>query len=341
MARDDLFAGLRFHGKLHVAEHEIHLGAASETPVGEAGVDLLVGQVGGEFVEHPILERLAVELAARRQCAALRQPVDDADVREIELGRRDEAALRTLAVGRQPTAEQGVFEDLEVALGGVAGDAAVGGEIGKVDDLAVGQGGGGQKAGEGGQVAHQSLGGDFLPKVVGDVGVEPLPRPSDLDHARQIAVVEHLREVEGVAELGGDEAMQFEAQGAPAEQIRRAVAHLAGTRAAQRELHAAVLDQPMRLVEQSGDLLHLVDDDLVARRRPVEDDFLAQQFRVVRIAAKFVGLEQIQPTRLRITLLEERGFARLARSPKEERVLAGCWQRQLSMEHELQKSMQI
>ena len=211
----------------------------------------------------------------------------------------------------------------------------------KLISSAVAERRGVQEAGERRQVAHQPLGRDFLPEIVGDVGVETPRRRGGLDHSRQVAVVQHAGQVEAVADLGRGQPPQLEPQRAPTEEIRGAPPHLPGARSAQREMDAAVLDQPMHLVEQGRRLLDLVDHHLPARRGPGRLDLLAQPLRVGHVAAELVHLEQVDPTCVRVTLPQQRRLAGLARTPQEERVLARWRERQVSFEHQSRIIMTI
>jgi hypothetical protein len=68
-------------------------------------------------MEDPVLEGLAVELGSGAQLATPSQSIDDARVGEIELGCPDYPSLRAFSIGRKPSAEKGVFQNLEMALG--------------------------------------------------------------------------------------------------------------------------------------------------------------------------------------------------------------------------------
>ena len=120
------------------------------------------------------------------------------------------------------------------------------------------EGGDGQEAGEAGQVAHQALGLDLFAQVHPGIRfqglVASLGRPDD----GQEAVAHGLVEVEGGAQLGGDEGVHGPVQGATGEQIDPRLPQLPGARPAQHEALPALLDEAMDLVEQAGQALHLV-----------------------------------------------------------------------------------
>ena len=73
--------------------------------------------MGTQLMKHPVLERLAEELGAALDGPAARKVVHDTDVTEIELRCADDSSLR--ALGREPAAEEGVDENVEVRLHGV------------------------------------------------------------------------------------------------------------------------------------------------------------------------------------------------------------------------------
>jgi hypothetical protein len=73
--------------------------------------------------------------------------------------------------------------------------------------------------------------------------------------------------------------------------------HLARARATQREAQLPVFDQPMHFIEQRRHLLHFVDHHLPYRRARVE--FAAQQLRTGHVAPVLVGLQQVDPERVR------------------------------------------
>lgn len=61
--------------------------------------------------------------------------------------------------------------------------------------------------------------------------------------------------------LGRHQRKHFEPPGTAAEQVGQAAFQLAGARPAENELQPPVLDQPVHLVENARNLLHLVEDD--------------------------------------------------------------------------------
>ena len=268
----------------------------------------------------PVLEGFAEQLRPGFELPSAGQPVHDADIREVELGRRGEPPLAPPAIGGQPSPQQRVFQDSEIALGRGARHAALTGDVRDVDDLAVAQGRGVQEAREGGQVADEALRGDLLPEVVGHIGVEQTPGPARPVYPGQIAVVEHPAQVEVAAELAGRQAAQLQTDGAAAEQVRGPATHLARAGAAQREAEAPVLHEPVHLVEQGGHLLHLVYDDLARRVRRVRLYLLAQKLGVGRVSTELVALEQVDPAGVRVGLPEQGRLPRLAGTPQEERL---------------------
>ena len=70
-------------------------------------------------------------------------------------------------------------------------------------------------------------------------------------------------------------------------------------------METTILDEPVHLVEQGGNLLDLVDDNLFARLRPpLRLDLLAQEFGIGGIASELVGSQQIEPAAPRLSLFE-------------------------------------
>ena len=174
MAIGDTRAGLGLHGHEPIADDEIHLRPPGQSPVAQLGRHLPVGDEGRELVEHPVLERLAVELGPRRQYAAPRQPVDDTHVprnRTWAHGRPRRLARLRKAGNHRPSSVS--LENLEIRPRRVAGDAAIRGDVGEVDQLAR------RKAPPRSESRRMPAGcapaprpRDLLPEVVGDVGVE-------------------------------------------------------------------------------------------------------------------------------------------------------------------------
>ena len=97
--------------------------------------------------------------------------------------------------------------------------------------------------------------------------------------------------------------------------------------------------EPVHFVEQGRHFLYFVDDDLA--RPGSGGQLLTQQFRPLEIPAILVGLEQVNPDRVRVRLLEQGRLAGLTRPPEEERLAAGGRETQGSYEHELHFIMMI
>jgi hypothetical protein len=98
-------------------------------------------------------------------------------------------------------------------------------------------------------------------------------------------------------------------------------------------MQPAVLDQPMRLVEQRRHLLDLVDHDLRARPRRLGLELLAEQLGPGQIATELVRLQQIDPAVLAVGLPEQGALPRLTGSPEKEGLGPGAGQDELSLEH--------
>ena len=238
----------------------------------------------------------------------------------MELGRLDEPPFPALPVGGEPAPEPGVFQDLEIRLRGMAGYGAVVRDVREVDDLSVAQGGGVQEVRKVREVPDQALRGDLLLEVVGDAGVQEARRPQRLIHPRQVAVVEHPGEVEPVRQLVRGQAVQLVPDRSSPQRVRGPAPHLAGARTAEGKTKPAVLEQPVRLVEEGRNLLNLVDDDPAPGPRSLRFDLLAQAFGIGGVAPGLVGLQQIAPAVPRVPLPQSIGCScRLDAAPTGRR----------------------
>jgi hypothetical protein len=112
--------------------------------------------------------------------------------------------------------------------------------------------------------------------------------------------------------------MHLVAPGAATEEVGSAPLELAGAGAAQDEAQPAVLDQPVDLVEQGRDFLHLVEDhrlrelSRVGREQP-----LAQQRRAACQLQHQVGLQQVEGQALRERGPQVGALPGLPRAPQE------------------------
>ena len=76
----------------------------------------------------------------------------------------------------------------------------------------------------------------------------------------------------------------------------------------------------MYFVEKGGNLLDLVNYDLLVVAYPVPRDLEPEEFGPRGVAPEFVALEEVNPATLRLTVPEQCALARLAGSPEEERL---------------------
>jgi hypothetical protein len=152
-------------------------------------------------------------------------------------------------------------------------------------------------------------------------------------------VIEEAVEVAVRPDLGGGDAVQLAPHRAAAEQVGGAALHLAGARSTESEMHAAVLEQPMHLVQDLRHLLDFIDHHLSNGWSGCQ--LLAQPFRILQVAAILFRFEQIDPERVRVRLPEQRGLSGLARAPEKERLHSRRRQMQCSSEHALQIIMII
>ena len=174
----------------------------------------------------------------------------------------------------------------------------------------------------------RSLRGDLLDQVVADVGVQETDGAGGLVDAREIACVEQTGQVEVLPEFGRGDPQQFVADGPSPQEIGGAPLHLGRARSAQREAAAPVLHEPVNLVQEGGNLLDFIDDDLSVPVVPFRFDLLAQEFRVRQVTSELVALQQVDPAAVRIALAQEGALAGLAWPPEEERLRAGVRQNQ-------------
>ena len=150
---------------------------------------------------HPVLESLAVLFGAGDNGAASSQPVDDANIGEIELGRFCGASLVASAICGQPRAKQGILQDLKIASYGRRRYTTLPSDVGEVDTFTVTQRGDIEEAGECGQPAYQSFGGYFFLQVVPNVGFEHPIGFVRLVGSGQVSVVEQSIQVEVAAQF--------------------------------------------------------------------------------------------------------------------------------------------
>ena len=307
---------LGLHGAVDVVDHEVDLNARAQTPVEEIRVARAVRVVAAQLVEHPVLERLAEQLAAGLHRPPLGQEVHDADIAEVELRRGHDPPLRAPPVRREEPPQQRVLKELEVAADRLAGNAGVAGDGRVVDHVAVGQRCQTEEVGVGGQPPRQPLGGDLLLQVLGNVGIQQRKRTVRVVDGGQVAVIQQSDQIHAGPDFHRREAVQLTPFAATPEEIGLTPANLAGTGSAEGEADAAVLDEPVHGVEECRHLLHLVDHDEVPA---VPALFVDQQLRVLQIAPVGLRAQQIDPGHVGKLGPEQGALARLPRSPEEER----------------------
>jgi hypothetical protein len=78
----------------------------------------------------------------------------------------------------------------------------------------------------------------------------------------------------------------------------------------------------MDLIQQSGNLLYLIDDD---HGGTLGEHLLAKSMRSEEKIRLQLGVEQVVPSGVRELLFEQRGLSSLARAPEEGRPRAGSW----------------
>ena len=149
-------------------------------------------------------------------------------------------------------------------------------------------------------------------------------------------MVEHSDHVPVRAQLSGGEAVEVEPNRPSPQQVRLTPPDLPSAGSAEREAQAAVLVEPVDLVQERGNLLHFVHDD---ERSPSSlFQLLPETLWLLDVTSELVSLEEIDPDSVRICRSEERGFARLARSPEKEGLGSGLWKLELSINHVLKLS---
>lgn len=133
--------------------HEIDFEPRAGAPVGDFGVGAGGVGEGGEFVQDPGLEGVAVLRGAGGEGSPALEAARHTGVEEVELGGLDGLAGAALPPDGDFAGEQGVLQDAEILLDGGTGDAGVGGDGLVVDLFAGGKGRHFEKAAEGGEVA--------------------------------------------------------------------------------------------------------------------------------------------------------------------------------------------
>ena len=161
----------------------------------------------------------------------------------------------------------------------------------------------------------------FFFQVVGNVRVQQALRGVRQIQSRQIPVVEHAIQIKISADLGCSQAVKLITHRPSAKQISLAALDLAGARTTKGEVNTTILVQPVGFIEQLRNFLHLVDNYLTYRL--LGGKLGSEQFRVVKIAAKLLGFEQIYPKSVRISGSQQCGFTCLTGSPKEKGLCAG------------------
>jgi hypothetical protein len=96
------------------------------------------------------------------------------------------------------------------------------------------------------------------------------------------------------------------------QQIGLAALNLAGARTAECEVNTTILVEPERFIEQWRNLLYYVNHYLVDGL--LGDELGSKQFRIVKIAAKFLGFEQVYPQSVRISGGQQCGLTGLTGS---------------------------
>jgi hypothetical protein len=120
-------------------------------------------------------------------------------------------------------------------------------------------------------------------------------------------------EIEGV-DLDQRQRQHEAAPGPAGQQIRMPAPQLRGTRSREEERVGRVLDQPVHLVEQGGDLLHFVDDD---HPGGASRESLAQQRGPRRVLREDIRLQQIDRRGVRVVVAEPVALADATRAPEE------------------------
>ena len=252
------------------AEQEVHLGASRgvRAPVADLLVEVGLLAVRPKQVQDPSFEQRAPLLRRHGAVLPLRRPnqprVDPVELRVTAL-----ANPQLRLVRRQPVRQQRVFQDVQVALHGGSGHAAVAREPRDVDGGAMAESGDRQEAGEAGQIPHQRFGADLLAQVELHValqrGAPVLRRPDERDRPGP----KRRLEIEVAAQFRGRQRVHRPAQRPPGQQIHAGRLQLARARPQEREAEPALLDEPVNLVQQVRQALDLVDDDpAFGRNRP-------------------------------------------------------------------------
>ncbi len=119
----DAGAGLGLNRHLHIPYDEIYLNATGQTPIAQNCIDIPIAEESREFMEEPVLKGLPVQFGSGCNLAPPYQPVYDTYVGQIEFGGTDKPAFDAAAIGRQPLAQQRIFQIAEITFGRLIGHA--------------------------------------------------------------------------------------------------------------------------------------------------------------------------------------------------------------------------
>ena len=170
-------------------------------------------------------------------------------------------------------------------------------------------------------------------RMPGATGLELLDRVRALGVDTAIVIITAQNTYENAVEAMKRGALDYLVKPFALDEVKALVAKVLRTRALEREVQPAILDEPVNLVEQRGHLLDLIDHDLLARRRCRGLDLLPQQLGSSQVAPKLLGLEQIDPTAVAVGLPQQCALAGLARPPEKEGLGPGGREEQVSCEH--------
>lgn len=235
----------------------------------------------------------------------------------------DEPRTRAVSPRFQSVADERVLQHLVVLLDGSGGEAGVAPDRRVVDEATVLGGHHVQEAREAPEVAHQRLGLDLLAKVRLGITREHFAGfglAADCGR-RQAAVAEGALELETLPQLLARQRVEAARRNPACEQVGAAAAQLASARASEQEAHPAMrFDQPMHLVQQRRDALHLVDEHGPNSSPDARLDLGSKQRRLLGVAQKRVLPQQIDGEQGSWQQApDERALACLSRAQQEAR----------------------
>src|SRR5437660_6280607 len=190
-------------------------------------------------------------------------------VEEVEFRMSRNGPLDAAREDLQAKAKEQVFQDLQITFSGLAADVAITRYRRQVQDCGVRKAHGFKKTRKRADIADQPLHLHFFAQVQPVVSLEDrlavVGRPDD----RQHALPQRKVQLELIAQFSGHVGMQVLLGRSSPQQIYPMARQLARGRARENELLPGLaLDEQVNDLEELGELLDLVDDDLLLLPAP-------------------------------------------------------------------------